>query len=141
MDLHKFWRHSVATGVIAKIVTPRLGLNRLNNLYLAGLIHDVGAVVLDRFRHNVYTEILDLTHKENISILEAEYRIMGASHDTVGGWLMEKWRLPTLLVDVARCHHEVAKAAEPNRTVVAVISLADTLARLIRHGLDGNMSG
>ncbi len=141
IDLRRFWRHSVATGVIAKIITPILGVGRWDNLYLSGLVHDVGAVVLDRFKHDVYKEILELTRKENISILEAEERIMGASHDTVGGWLMEKWRLSDLLVQVASCHHHLERASEANRTFVAIIALADTLARLTLHGFDGNMSG
>jgi HD-like signal output (HDOD) protein len=118
-----------------------LGVGRWDSLYLAGLIHDVGAVVLDRFKHDVYSEILDLTRAENISIGEAEERIMGASHDTVGGWLMEKWKLPEAFVQVARFHHTVLPASDKYRTVVAIISLADLFARLTQHGFDGNMNG
>ena len=141
LDLRRFWRHSVATGVIAKIVCSQLNLGRWDSLYLSGLIHDVGAVVLDRFRHDVYQEILDLTSKENISVLEAEERVMGASHDTVGGWLMTKWRLPQVFVEVASYHHSVTRASDEYRTVVAIVSLADTFARLTQHGFDGNMNG
>lgn len=141
VDLKRFWRHSVATGVIAKIVCPKLEVGRWDSLYLAGLVHDVGAVVLDRFKHDVYAEILDLTRTENISVNEAEERIMGASHDTVGGWLMEKWKLPEVFVEVARFHHSVTPASDKYRTVVAIISLADLFARLTQHGFDGNMSG
>jgi HD-like signal output (HDOD) protein len=141
MGLKKFWHHSVATGVIAKIVSSRLNVGRYDNLYLAGLLHDVGAVVLDRCRHDVYKVILDLTRKENISVLEAERRVMGASHDTVGGWLMEKWRLPELFVQAASCHHAVNSASKENLMAVAVISLSDLFARLTQHSFDGNMSG
>lgn len=122
VDMQRFWRHSVATGVIAKIVFRRLGVGQLDDLYLSGLVHDVGAVVLDRFKHDVYREIIALTYEENISILEAEERIMGASHDTVGGWLMQKWKLSDLFVEVASCHHHVGNASEKHRTLVAVIS-------------------
>jgi HD-like signal output (HDOD) protein len=141
IDLKHFWRHSVATGVIAKIICRKLRAGRDDSLYLAGLIHDVGVLVLDRFRHDVYGQILDLTYLENISSLEAERRIMGASHDTVGSWLMEKWNLPDVFVEVARCHHSVAESREEHREVVAIISLADLFARLTHHGLDGDMNG
>ncbi len=141
VDLERFWRHSIATGVIAKIICPKLELGRLDNLYLAGLIHDVGAVVLDRFKHDVYKEIIELTRKENISIREAEEQVMGASHDTVGGWLMEKWKLPRVFVEVASYHHSVLPASDKYRLTVAVISLADLFARLTQHGFDGNMNG
>jgi HD-like signal output (HDOD) protein len=141
MDLNRFWRHSVATGVIAKIVCKKLKAGHGENLYLAGLTHDVGAVVLDRFKHDVYQEILELTHKENITILEAEQRIMGASHDVVGSWLMQKWQLPEVFVEVATFHHSVTQASPKYIVSVALISLADLLARLTLHGLDGNMDG
>lgn len=141
VDLHRFWKHSVATGSIAKILAQKFALGRWDNLYLAGLIHDVGAVVLDRFKHDVYKEILELTRKENVSILEAEERIMGASHDVVGGWLMEKWKLSNVFVEVAACHHHIERASEENRVLVAVVALANTLARLSMHGFDENMSG
>jgi HD-like signal output (HDOD) protein len=141
VDLQRFWRHSVATGTIAKILAQKFVLGRWDNLYLAGLIHDVGAVVLDRFRHDVYAEVLDLTQKENVSALEAEERIMGASHDVVGGWLMEKWQLSNAFVEAASCHHHIDMASEENRTLVAVVALANALARLTMHGFDGNMSG
>ena len=141
LDLKRFWRHSVATGVIAKILCAQLNLGRWDSLYLSGLIHDVGAVVLDRFKHNVYEEILDLTRKENIPIREAEERVMGASHDTVGGWLMTKWKLPEIFVEVASYHHSVTPASDKYRVPVAIISLADVFARLTQHGFDGNMNG
>ena len=141
MDLNRFWRHSVATGVIAKIISKKLKAGHGDNLYLAGLTHDVGAVVLDRFKHDVYQEILELTHTENISVLEAEQRIMGASHDVVGSWLMQKWQLPEVFVEVASYHHSVTRASPKHLVAVALISLADLLARLTMRGLDGNMDG
>jgi len=140
-DMKLFWDHSVATGVIGKILCSRLNLGRWDSLYLAGLIHDVGKVVLDRFVHDVYKEIVDLTFKESISIREAETIVMGASHDEVGGWLMEKWRLPTVFGEVARYHHTVNEAPEKSIIPVAIVSLADQLARLKGHGFGGDMNG
>jgi HD-like signal output (HDOD) protein len=141
VDFEAFWKHSVATGVFGKILSRTLNIRRGENLYLAGLVHDVGVVILDRFKHEVYNEIVDLTFKENIPILEAEQRVMGASHDTVGGWLMEKWKLPEVFLDVTRYHHNVNDAPEKNKVVVALISLADQLARLKEHGFGGDMNG
>jgi HD-like signal output (HDOD) protein len=141
VDLKQFWRHCVATGVIGKILVNKLNVGRFDSLYLAGLIHDVGKVVLDRFKHDVYHEIVDLTYAENIPILEAERRIMGASHDTVGGWLMEKWHLPQIFKEVAEFHHNVMEAPEKSRIVVAIVSAADQLARVKGYGFGGDMNG
>ncbi len=141
LNMKRFWGHSVATGVIAKILCAKFKLGRWDSLYLSGLIHDVGVVILDRFKHDVYEEILDLTGKENISVLEAEQRIIGASHDAVGGWLIAKWKLPQVFVEAASYHHTVTPASERCRTPVAIVSLANILARLSQHSFDGNMGG
>ena len=141
LDLEQFWRHCVATGVIGKILVRRLNLGRMESLYLAGLFHDVGKVVLDRFKHDVYTEIVELTYKESISILDAERAVMGASHDMVGGWLVDKWRLPEVFGEVARHHHSVMEASGESSVAVAVISAADQLARLKGFGFGGDMNG
>ena len=141
VDLDRFWRHSVATGVIARKVWGKLETGRGEQLYIAGLIHDVGCLVLDRLSHKVYAAILDLTRKENISVLEAERRILGASHDVAGGLLLEKWCLPEIFIECARCHHAPSAASEPYRVAVALVSLANMLARLTLHGFDNDMSG
>lgn len=141
LDMKRFWNHSVATGVIGKILCARLNVGRWDSIYLAGLVHDVGKVVIDRLVHDVYKEIVDLTFKESISIREAETLIMGASHDVVGGWLMEKWRLPAMLAEVARYHHTVNEASENSRIPVAIVSLASQLARLKGFGFGGDMNG
>lgn len=141
LDLKAFWRHSIATGVIAKILCRKFNLGTWDSLYLAGLIHDVGKVILDRLTHESYDELVELTYAENISILEAERRVLGASHDTVGGWLMEKWKLPQVFVETARSHHSLETASPEDRTVVAIISLADQFARLKGHGFGGDRTG
>jgi len=141
LDLSKFWQHSVATGVISKVLCSELNIQSANNIYLAGLIHDVGKIILDRFMHDVYKEIVRITYNENISVVEAEQRIIGESHAKVGGWLMEKWNLPPMFVDVATYHHSVMEMQEENRVEVAIIALSNQLARLKSFGFGGDMSG
>ncbi|HEY3277010.1 MAG TPA: HDOD domain-containing protein [Syntrophorhabdaceae bacterium] len=141
LNMKEFWRHSVATGVIGKILCNKLSMGRLESLYLAGLVHDVGKVVLDRFIHDAYRQIVELTYKENISILEAETMVVGASHDIVGGWLMERWRLPPIFGEVARYHHAVNETPDKSVVVVALINMADQLARLKGYGFGGDRNG
>jgi hypothetical protein len=74
-------------------------------------------------------------------MIEAEKKFIGESHDDIGGWIMEKWKLPEMFIDVARCHHSVHNAPERNGTTVAVCSLADQLARIEDFGFGGDMSG
>ena len=136
-----FWKHSVAAGVIARKICRELKVGDRNIIYFLGLLHDVGKVILDRFAHDVYSLVIQTTFDECISMIEAEKRLIGESHDAIGGVVMEKWKLPSVFADVARFHHAVMEAPEHNRTAVAIISLADQLARIRYFGFGGDMSG
>jgi HD-like signal output (HDOD) protein len=141
VDLHAFWLHSVATGVLARTFASRFRVQQQGQAYLAGLLHDIGQLILDRFLHDLYKQVVQLTYDENIPVIEAEVRVLGESHGTVGGWLMDKWQLPPLFSEVATCHHTVSKASEENRLIVATVSLADQIARLRGFGFGGDETG
>lgn len=136
-----FWKHSVATGVIARKICRELRIGDQNITYFLGLLHDVGKVILDRFAHDIYTIVIQTTFDECISMIEAEKRLIGESHDVIGGFVMEKWKLPEVFADVARYHHAITESPEHNRVTVAVASLADQLARVRYFGFGGDMSG
>jgi putative nucleotidyltransferase with HDIG domain len=140
-DLQEFWKHSVATGVIAKKICRELAVGDRNTIYFGGLLHDIGKIVLDRFAHEVYRIVMQVTHEECLPMIEAEKRIIGESHDSIGGLIMERWRFPVALVDVTRYHHSVSRCPELTRPTVAVCALADELARIRCFGFGGDKSG
>ena len=141
VDLRSFWLHSVATAVLARIFSSQFRIPPQDRAYLAGLLHDIGQLILDRFLHDLYKQVLELTYAENIPVIEAEKRVLGETHGTVGGWLMEKWQLPSLFSEVASYHHTVGKASAENRLMVATVSLADQVARLKGFGFGGDETG
>ena len=141
VDLHAFWLHSVATAVLSRIFSSQFRIEPRGQAYLAGLLHDIGQLILDRFLHDLYKQVVQLTYDENISLVEAEMRVLGESHGTVGGWLMDKWQLPPLFSEIASCHHAVRKASAENRLIVATVSLADQVARLKGFGFGGDETG
>ena len=140
-DMNIFWKHSVATAVIAKRLCNKVNMKDHGAVYLSGLLHDVGKIILDRFVHEIYEIVIKATSDECISMIEAEKRFIGESHDTIGGWIMEQWRLPEMFIDVAKYHHSVLDSPQNNRTAVAVSSLANQLARIDNFGFGGDMSG
>ncbi|HNS78151.1 MAG TPA: HDOD domain-containing protein [Syntrophorhabdus sp.] len=141
IDLIMFWRHSVATGVFSKLLSSELNIGLLNNIYLAGLIHDVGKIVLDKFAHDMYTDVLRLARGQNISVLEAEKRVIGASHDMVGAWLMEKWQLPIIFSQVAMYHHQTYKAPDECLIAVSIVSFANHISKLKSFCFGGEIDG
>ncbi len=140
-SMEEFWKHSVATGIIAKKICRELAVGDKNIIYFGGLLHDVGKVVLDRYTHDIYRIVVQVTHEECLPMIDAEKRIIGESHDTIGGLIMERWKFPWLLADIARYHHAIGQCPGESRPTVAVCALADQLARVRYFGFGGDMSG
>jgi HD-like signal output (HDOD) protein len=130
LDLDEFWRHSVATGVVGKRLSHKLEILDHNVVYFIGLMHDVGKVILDRYAHDLYKLSINLARQKHIQPCEAEKCLMGESHDQVGSWVMEKWALPWIFVDTTRYHHNVSACPEEKKAVIALVALADQLARM-----------
>ena len=140
-NLEDFWKHSVATGAMARKICREFRVGDQNIAYFLGLLHDVGKIILDRFAHDIYAIVIQTTFDECISMIEAEKRLIGESHDVIGSFIMNKWKLPEVFSDVARYHHSVSEAPEHNRTMVSVTALADQLARVRCFGFGGDMGG
>lgn len=140
-DLTEFWKHSVATGVISKKISREFKLKDQPVIYLGGLLHDIGKIIIDRFFHDAYKTVIQITHDECISMWIAEKRVLGESHDRIGGWVMERWKLPKPFVDIVKYHHSVRESPGDSKIIVALISLADQLARLRYFGFGGDKTG
>lgn len=140
-DLKEFWKHSVATGVIARTICQELSIGDRQTIYFGGLLHDIGKVVLDRFAHDVYKIVIQITHEECVPMIEAEKKIIGESHDVIGGLIMEKWKFPFILADIARFHHNISASPEQALPSVAICALADELARVQFFGFGGHKGG
>jgi HD-like signal output (HDOD) protein len=136
-DRTEFWKHSIGCGAAAKVVGRRLNYPMLEELFIAGLLHDVGKIVMDQFLPDKFLEVLALVRQKDILISEAEVQVLGATHADVGAWLFEKWNLSKGLIETTRCHHNPALASD-NPKFSEIIHLSDILVRAIRFGNGGD---
>jgi putative nucleotidyltransferase with HDIG domain len=137
LDRAEFWKHSIACGSAAKTLGRKLGYAALEEIFIAGLLHDIGKLVLDQFLHDKFSAALDAARLRHILIVEAEQEVLGVTHAEVGAWLFEKWSLTKGLVETTRCHHNTALARESQK-LAEIIHVADILARAIRFGNGGD---
>ncbi len=136
-DYRQFWLHSAGVGEIAKLLGRRLGFREESSVFTGGLLHDLGKIVIAKYFFEEFVESLELSAKENISMREAENRILGTDHTEIGAWLAERWGLPDFLVNTIRFHHHVLQAPT-NDAEIALVHLADIFCKSADIGFGGD---
>jgi len=134
----ELWDHLMGVAVVSRRVGQALHQKIPSYTFTAGLLHDVGKIVLGTFGEVDPAPILELAQEEKIGLVEAEQRILGIDHAEVGACLLESWNLPAYLAEVVRWHHDPGR--ESGQAVVAgLVHVADALC--IVHGIGISVSG
>ena len=121
--LDELWAHAVTVAVATKALAARLRAGDPDEGFTAGLLHDVGRLVLAmRFRDEYWRVVGGASEVEAIDRLEASS--LGVDHAEVGGWILEAWSLPPAIVEAVRGHHAVG--ARPG--VAGLLAITDRLA-------------
>lgn len=136
-DREGFWEHSLACGVTSKLIAKRLGIKNLEEVFICGLLHDLGKLVLDAYFNEEFTRIVCLAKENEILIKDAEQQLLDLDHTTVGGFVADKWDLAPTLIKTIRFHHDPPRANESMR-ITAIVHLADVLCRAIGMGNGGD---
>lgn len=105
LDVRDFWNYSVYCGSTARFLARKLGYRVAGEAFVAGLIHDIGILIIAQFLPKEFTEIRRIQNSGAISYNEAEQYVLGNSHNEVGLWFAERWNLPEQLRCAIYCHH------------------------------------
>ncbi|HYR96844.1 MAG TPA: HDOD domain-containing protein [Candidatus Binatus sp.] len=120
--LEELWLHAVAVAAATKAVAAKLRAGDPDEAFTAGLLHDVGRLVLAmRFREDYWRSTGGAGEIEPVATLEAEH--FGIDHGEVGGWILEAWSLPPAIVEAVRLHH----SAESRAGVAGLLATVDRL--------------
>jgi HD-like signal output (HDOD) protein len=126
-DAKVFWDHSIATGVVGRRLARDLGYRVSGEVFVGGLLHEMGISALHRYFSTEYKRIVDIAKDSNLTFIEAEESVLGVTHAEIGGWLAERWNLPDHLIEAISLHHTPSKATI-NPDLVALIHCADIMA-------------
>ncbi len=128
VDSGELWKHSVTAAFAAQLVARDREVDE-NLVFTAGLLHDLGKVVLAGALESIYTKVVEEAEAGQYSLLETEERRLGVQHAEVGGRLLARWALPPELAAAVCYHHHPAEGeAQP---VAACVCLGDLIAHLV----------
>ncbi len=134
LDAESLWQHSLATAMAAEKLVELLNIKGLEEAFTAGMLHDMGKVVLGTFVEIDDEPIKEIVISDNLAFNEAERMVLGIDHAEVAGVLLESWNLPEEVVAAARWHHEPSLADPKFQQLTDIIHVADVLCLNVGWG-------
>jgi putative nucleotidyltransferase with HDIG domain len=127
--IETLWNHSIKTGTIAKKVADNEGTDKYlsDNAFMAGLLHDVGKLVLMVNVPDKYEKVIKTLKDQNISLSQAEQSVFGTSHAEVGAYLTGLWGLPDAIVEAVAFHHRPKECLSDYLVPLTFVHIADGL--------------
>ncbi len=125
----RLWRHSVATAVLARFVHRREFALSGETAYACGLLHDLGLVIVDQFRHDPFLRALRTSFAENCPLIEVEREMLGFDHGEVLLEIIRRWGLPREVVDCLRYMRDPFAGTGPNVRSALVLFVANDYCR------------
>ncbi|KFZ21088.1 HDOD domain-containing protein [Thermotoga neapolitana] len=135
IDREKLWAHFIATAVASETIAETVGYPLKEEIFIAGLLHDIGKVVYDFLLSDVLEMEVKIAQKLKKNLIEVEEELEVPPHTEVGAKLLKNWNFPDLLVFTADYHHRVE--ANPNELFinqVSMVHVGDVLANLMMKG-------
>lgn len=131
------WEHSLGVATASGILARKKGIKKPEEISTAGLIHDLGKIVIRAELPDEYRLIEAMALEQGISLREAELELIGIGHAEIGGMLVKQWLLPERLIQPVTFHH--TPCASPDyQELAAIIHFSDILIRAVGFGSGGD---
>jgi putative nucleotidyltransferase with HDIG domain len=129
------YHHALGCAHVAEILAKRTRLVEAAMAYTAGLVHDIGKVVLDQYVSNAYPLFYRRVMERTEDVIHIEKRLFNTDHTKVGFLLACRWSFPDLLADAIRHHHHPGNA-DKHPELAKIVYLADLLMSRFLTGLE-----
>lgn len=136
--MDQLWRHSLGVAITANLLATKLEIKNPEELFVSGLLHDIGKVVLYVKWPDVGNSIKDaLKTRADRSLFDVEQELTGLSHAEIGGYLAGAWHLPVTLREPILYHHNPIHAKDATLQT-AIVHVADILVKGLACGNPGD---
>ena len=133
-SLHEYsrsalWEHSVAVALCCKFIYLKELVKSGDNVYIVGLLHDLGIIIEDQFMRDKFEEALVRSQNEKCNLVEAEKNVIGFDHSKIGEALTSDWNFPKESVSAIAYHHEPNKVDSEFKEIVSVLYISDYICQ------------
>lgn len=136
----ELWKHSVAVALFGKFVYRREFSLKGDNIYAAGLMHDIGIIIEDQFLHEHFVRILDSLAGDGGTMLQLERQILGFDHAFLAEKVTSDWSLPEELVAAIANHHVPEQAPSEHHRICKTLFIADQVCHSMNIGFAGEVA-
>lgn len=135
VDMKAFWKHSICCGIFSRIIASYKNISNTERLFIGGLLHDVGRIVLFSYMaDHARGALLEASGSKEI-LHSVEARALGFTHADLGAKLLRTWKLPVFLESIVQDHHQPALSPYPLES--SIIHVADVMANAFGMGSSG----
>jgi len=122
----ELWNHSTMTAMVCEKISREIGYADYEEAYVAGLLHDIGKLILDQYVLNDYTLIIHFKKQYQLTLWQVEDKLFGINHARVGALIGERWSFPGRLVE-SICYHHYPGQASDNPKMPAIVNLGNAI--------------
>ncbi|MEZ4700963.1 MAG: HDOD domain-containing protein [Rhodothermales bacterium] len=123
----RFWKHCLAVGTMASQLAVKIGLPYPEEAFIAGLVHDIGKIIMLNEYKTPYAQLLQSTRNNLMPLFLNEKKIFGCHHAEVGAALCIRWKIPSPLTSAVEEHH-----VNPTSVFAAIVNLVGTANRVVK---------
>jgi hypothetical protein len=134
-DRTAFWRRSILCALASRAIGEKVGVKALDDLFLAGLLQDIGILAFDTMMPEEYGPVL-ASAPDHEALLDAERAAFDCGHDLVGYWLLKRWELPYHLSLACLASHRPFTSSETGATINACVAASGHVADSFLTPLD-----
>ncbi len=130
-------RHSTEVAAIAREIAKSRAVSKpaMDDIFVAGLLHDVGRLVLVAHHPDQYNRVLRAVAEGHRTLTDAEREVFGTTHAEVGSYLLWLWGLPDAVVEAVAFHHYPSRSPEGSFSPIAAVHVANVLAEMQPDGV------
>lgn len=138
VSLSDLWEHALTTGIVCRqIAKHRNSGIDIEEMFVAGLLHDLGKVIIICNLPDICTAVSENVREKDCLFYESENAVLNFAHDKIGVWLAEKWNLNPALIEGIKCHHDPL-SARGDKEIAFTVHAGDIIARALDIGNGGD---